>query len=174
MKREPVHLRRIDCEGFRREDGLFDLVGTLTDVRPAPVSLPERAVAAGEPIHRMVLTLTVDAQRVIRTASAVTEHSPYRECREAPVRYAQLEGLRVEPGFNDKVRRLFRGVAGCTHITEMIPVMASALYQSTWSDADSTRDDQRAIGGCHALRQDGPVVLRVFPRAARPASSDPS
>jgi hypothetical protein len=48
-------------------------------------------------------------------------------------------------------------------LTEMIPVMASAIYQATWTDSDSTRDDQRAIDGCHALRREGPVVMRVFP-----------
>lgn len=168
MTREPIHLRRIDCQAYRRDDGLFDIVGTLTDVRPVAVSLPEREVPADEPIHRMVLTLTVDAARTIREAVAVTELSPYRECREAPARYGQLAGLRIGPGFNDKVRRLFRGVAGCTHLTEMLPVMASAVYQATWSDSDALRDDQSSIGGCHALRQDGPVVMRVFPRAVKP------
>ena len=49
----PVHLRRIECTGFAREDGLFDIEGRLTDTRPEPLALAERTVPAHAPIHRM-------------------------------------------------------------------------------------------------------------------------
>ena len=31
--REPIHTRAIDLRGYRREDGLWDIEGHLTDVK---------------------------------------------------------------------------------------------------------------------------------------------
>jgi hypothetical protein len=31
--RDPIHDRRIDCRGYRRSDGLWDIEGHLTDTK---------------------------------------------------------------------------------------------------------------------------------------------
>ena len=31
VSRSPVHTRRIECRSYRRDDGLFDIEGHLTD-----------------------------------------------------------------------------------------------------------------------------------------------
>ena len=70
--RRPVHTRRIVCEGFARDDGLFDIEGTLTDTKPFALALPERRLEAGQPIHQMRVRLTIDREFVIRNADAQT------------------------------------------------------------------------------------------------------
>ena len=37
--RDPLHTRRIEINGYRRADGLFDIEGRLTDTKP--FRLPE-------------------------------------------------------------------------------------------------------------------------------------
>lgn len=94
--RRPVHLRRIRCEGFARDDGLFDIEGTLIDTKPFDVELPEKHVPAQAAIHHMTLRLTIDRHWTIRDAVARTLHGPYGICGQITGRYSQLVGLRIE------------------------------------------------------------------------------
>jgi hypothetical protein len=164
--RRQVHLRRITCTGFQREDGLWDIEGRLTDTKPEAVSLPEREVAADEAIHDMLVCLTIDREFVIRAAWARTLSGPYRVCGEINASYGQLVGVRIEPGFTQNVKRLFRGVLGCTHLTELLPPMATTAYQVLWTERSKARDSAATgtspLGGCHALRLDGEVVRLHF------------
>ena len=43
VPRKPLHLRRISCEGFQRDDGLIDLEGLLIDTKPVPLPEPWRS-----------------------------------------------------------------------------------------------------------------------------------
>ncbi|MFS2099560.1 DUF2889 domain-containing protein [Variovorax sp. Varisp85] len=175
--RTPLHSRRIHCEGFRREDGLLELEATLIDTKPMPLQLVCRVVPAEEPIHQMRVRLVLNAQREIVDATAFSEHTPYSTCSGVEAGYRQVIGLCIEPGFTQQVKRLFRGIAGCTHITELLPLMASTAFQLFWADGSFAAQDARAseqrqtpLGGCHALRLDGEVVRTYFPQFHRKPS----
>lgn len=167
--RRPLHLRRIQCEGFERADGLIDLEGTLVDTKPMPLRLVSRVVPEGEPIHQMRLRLTIDRERRIVDAQAWSEHTPYPDCKEVEPAYRRLIGIRIEPGFTRQIKRMFRGTAGCTHMTELLPAMASTAFQVIWADGDFGGPDESGsarrtspLGGCHALRPDGHIVKTYF------------
>lgn len=169
--RTPVHMRRITCEGFSREDGLFEIEGLLIDTKPVPLQLVTGPVPAGTPIHQMRVVMVIDRERTILQVRASTEHSPYPVCGEIAPAYAQLVGLRIEPGFTREVKRLFRGVRGCSHMTELLPPMASTAFQMLWADgsfegADPPGSERRTspLGGCHALKLDGVIVRTYFPQ----------
>ncbi len=173
--RRPVHLRRITCEAFEREDGLLDIEALLIDTKPTPVRLVTgKSVDPGSPIHRMRVRLTVNRDRWIVEASAYSEEHPYQECEGIEAAYRKLVGLRIEPGFTRQVKVLFRGDAGCTHISELIPPMASTVFQVLWADSDSAVADPASPGGqsspvgaCHGLRLDGHVVRMHFPSSRK-------
>ncbi|RFP77336.1 DUF2889 domain-containing protein [Hydrogenophaga borbori] len=172
--RRPLHLRRIQCEAFEREDGLIDLDGLLVDTKPQPLQLVHRAVPAGQAIHQMRVRLTIDRERRIVDARVSSDHAPYPDCRGVEAAYRQLVGLRIEPGFTLAVKRLFRGTAGCTHMTELLPTLASTAFQVLWASGDFADTEAAAgarghspLGGCHALRLDGAVVRTHFKEHAR-------
>lgn len=172
VARRPVHLRRIHCEAFEREDGLIDIEAVLIDTRPSPTPLVTgREVPPGEPIHQMRMRLTLDRARWIVDAQAFSEAQPYRECTAVEGAYRRLIGLRVEAGFTQTVKRLFRGEAGCTHLTELLPAMATTAFQVLWADLDATAPGAAAggtpVGGCHGLRTDGEVVRLHLPQFAK-------
>lgn len=174
--RRPVHLRRITCEGFVREDGLIDIEGLLVDTKPEALRLVTRDVPAGEPIHQMRVRLTVDRERRIVDAQAFSEQNPYATCSEVEAGYRRLVGMRIEPGFTRQVKRLMRGVEGCTHMTELLPPMASTLFQVIWADGEFATNEGAAsgqrtspLGGCHALRLDGHIVKTFFPQHRKDA-----
>jgi hypothetical protein len=160
---------RITSRSSRREDGLIDIEGTLIDTKPEPLSLVNRVVPAGDPIHQMRLCLTIDRERRIVDARAISEQTPYPECQEIQEAYQQLVGMRLEPGFTREVKRLLGGIAGCTHMTELLPAIASTAFQVLWANVDFGDADKQGsarrlspLGGCHALRPDGRVVRTYF------------
>jgi len=164
--RERLHARQIRIEGYRRDDGLWDIEGHLTDVKDHEVQLASGPREAGQPIHEMWLRLTVDATLTIRDACAATDAMPYQgSCDTITPVYRQLIGLRIAPGFTKKVRELFGGVHGCTHITELIGTVATGAYQTLVGQLPMPEDRKPfQLDGCHALDTTGPVVARFYPR----------
>src|SRR5690606_25009134 len=72
--RRHLHTRRIECRGYRREDGLWDVEGHLVDTKT--YGFPNEArgeVAAGEPVHDLWLRITFDDSYLIHAAEAVTD-----------------------------------------------------------------------------------------------------
>jgi hypothetical protein len=81
VAREAFHTRRIHCQGYRREDGLWDIEGTLTDTKSYAYDSTDRGrVEAGEPVHHMHLRLTVDDDLTVQEVEAATEAGPFTIC----------------------------------------------------------------------------------------------
>ena len=171
-RRIAAHHRKIDIQVYHRDDGLWDVEGHLTDSRPVALEFPDGIRPAGQPIHSMWLRLTVDSTGLIVAACADTEASPYiGVCGSIVSSYEQLVGLRVGPGFRGHVRRLFTGIRGCTHLSELVGTMATGVIQTLagvgW---DSKERKPMQLDGCHALQSSGPVVAQHYPKWYRKAS----
>ncbi len=167
-RRKKLHLRRIICEGFERTDGLIDIEGTLIDEKPFPIKMKERTLEAHEPIHWMSVCLTIDRQLLIHGVQARMKHTPYRLCAEVVTRYQDLVGLRIGPGFTRQAKQMFRGIAGCSHMTELLPSIATTAFQILWSESDHAAPGDQTreyspLNGCATLRMDGEVVKMHFP-----------
>ena len=71
--REHIHNRTVECRGYRREDGLWDIEGRLVDVKTYTFHNNERGdVPPGEPVHEMWIRLTVDDDMKIHGVEATT------------------------------------------------------------------------------------------------------
>lgn len=176
--RQTIHTRRADCVGYQRADGLFDIEAELIDVRGLPTHRQSRTLAPGEPLHHMVLLMTVDEDMLIRTFQARTEAGPNRECADINSAYEALVGMTIRSGFLVKVRARLAGVNGCTHLTDMIGMMATTALQTVWA-VQAQRESVAAgagarekrhwiIGTCHAYRPDGELVKARWPQHAEP------
>ena len=60
------------------------------------------------------------------------EH-PHTRCTGIVPDYQKLVGLSIARGFNNKVKELFGGPRGCTHIGALLSAMAPVAIQSGWS-----------------------------------------
>jgi hypothetical protein len=170
-RRHPVHVRRITCEGFRREDGLVDIEGRLHDPAVRASQLRFHAVPAGASIHDMRLQMTIDRQMQVLRVAARTEAGATPYCGGADPAYAALAGLRIGPGFRRAMRERVGGAAGCTHLTELLSAMAAAAVQTVLAllrEQNETRRFAAAaakphwiIDTCHAFRSGGPAALRL-------------
>lgn len=170
VTRRPIHLRRFTCEGTVRSDGLFEVVGTLIDTKPYELKMLEKVVPPLSPVHHLTITLTIDANRWIVDVQAEFLASPHAVCSAITPAYRRLIGMQIRPGFVSEAKRMFRGEYGCSHMSEMLPQMATTAYQMLWKGADDVTDTHNAahtntpLGGCHALAVTGEVVRLHFPQ----------
>lgn len=168
--REPIHTRLIDCRGFRRADGLWDIDGRLTDTKTYAFTNRWRGeLDPGEPVHDMRIRLTIDEELKVLTVEAATDAGPFTVCGAIAPDYARLQGAVIGPGWRTRIRQLFGGVSGCTHLTELLGVMATVAYQTLYARrqqrAERNPDERPAmLDTCHALSSDGEVVKRHWPR----------
>jgi hypothetical protein len=168
-RRELVHERQVICRGFRREDGLWDIEGTLEDLKAYSFANQDRGgIAAGEPIHLMRVRLTVDEALVVQAVEVATEAGPFGICGDIAPDYRRLTGLRIGPGWRRQVLARLGGVHGCTHLTELLlgPVTTTAMQAVMAARARreaAVAGRPPVIDTCHALAADGPIVARQWP-----------
>jgi hypothetical protein len=175
--REKLHTRTLVLEGFRRDDGLYDIEARLADTKTYAFANEDRGeIPPGVPLHGMLMRLTVDEDLTVIACEAETEHSPYAICPAITPNFARLAGLRIGPGWTRTVREVVGGVRGCTHLVELLGPMATVAFQ-TLAPARRKRAETASatsagppplIDTCHAYAADGPVVARRWPEHARP------
>lgn len=166
VAREPLHTRAIEIRGYKRADGLFDVEGHLVDTKPYDFKLAAGIRPAGEPVHDMWLRITVDRSLNIVDAAAAMDRVPYAgDCDAVAPDYRKLVGLAIRPGYLQRVKELFGGVRGCTHVTELAAALATAAFQ-TMAGQRVQDPDKRPfqLDRCHALDATSPVVARYYPR----------
>jgi hypothetical protein len=168
--RKQMHRRTVECNGFERDDGLWDIEGHLVDTKSYDLPNDDRpggVIPAGEPLHEMWLRLTVDLDLTVRAVEAVTDYSPYSLCGDITGNFQRLVGLRIASGWTQKTRELLGGVEGCTHLVELLGPVATTAFQTVYA-AKVKRDRNKPtkpglINSCHAYRADGPIVQQRWP-----------
>ena len=132
--RQHLHTRRVTCQGFFREDGLWDIEGRITDEKTYEHSNEWRGpLKPGDFVHDMSIRLTVDHRFTIVDVEAVTDKSPYQICGNVAPDFKKLIGLRIGGGFHRKVKERLGGVHGCTHIVELLGPVATTAFQTVSS-----------------------------------------
>jgi hypothetical protein len=135
VPREAVHKRQINCNGFVRADGLYDIEAELTDHKTYDFPSDFRGTVTPDlAVHHMVLRITIDRDRVIQHAEAITITGPYAVCPTANAVFDNLVGLQIGPGWRRKVQAAIGGRHGCTHITELLGPVATIAYQTLYGE----------------------------------------
>jgi len=87
------------------------------------------------------------------------------ECDAITPHYRKLVGLAIRPGYTQKIKELFGGVRGCTHITELAGSLATAAFQTLAGQRMQDPDRKPfQLDKCHALDATRPVVAKYYPR----------
>ena len=174
--REHSHTRTVECRGYRRADGLWDIEGHLVDTKPYPFPDEDgRMRPAGAAVHDMWIRLTLDDDMVIRGCEAAMEAHPFPVCGAIAPNLARLAGVRIGKGWMAEVNRRIGGVEGCTHLRELLAPMATTAFQTMYGyrikqarEAGLGRPRPnpgrpRHLNACHAFRDDGEIVKQTFP-----------
>ena len=171
VPRKHLHLRKVECRGYLRDDGLWDIEGHIVDTKTYPFHSRHRGeVEPGEPVHDMWLRLTIDDSMRIREVEAVTDYGPFHTCPAITANFRRLEGLTIGPGFRRAVRERVGGLQGCTHLVELVGPVATTAFQTmtarTRYKPQGEPDERKRpvfLDTCHALASDGPVVKEHWP-----------
>ena len=172
IERELLHVRNIDCKGYKRIDNLWDIEGWITDVKTYPFDNRDRNnIKAGEPLHGMGIRITIDEDMVIKDCVAITDFSPYNICSNITPNFKKIIGLKISAGFNKKVIGILGGIKGCTHLVELLKPIATTAFQTLAGyKLSKTKTPFKKdmltlspiINTCYAWAAEGEIVKREF------------
>ncbi|MGY9057682.1 MAG: DUF2889 domain-containing protein [Alphaproteobacteria bacterium] len=175
VARQPLHTRKVECQGYIREDGLFDIEGRITDTKAYTFSNHHRgAVQPGEPVHDMLVRIIVDDTLMIVEAEAKSLNTPYDICPLAALNFKRLAGIRIGPGYMRRVKERYGRDKGCTHILEVMYPLGTTAYQTVFPYREYQRQQQGMSEGeamkhgpplnsCYAFSSRRSVVERLWP-----------
>lgn len=173
---DEVHDRSYAVRVFRKDDHTLVVRGAVRDRKPPGLYIE------GDPrpltVHEMVVDLEVVLPAmVITSANVVMESFPYPPCPGIAGTYQQLVGVSIARGYTHKVRDLFGGPNGCSHVTALLQAMGPAVFQATWSmfhiteaaagpkppasAEDKTRLAQANVGSCHLWHPEGDFLRNI-------------
>jgi hypothetical protein len=171
-----IHQRSYETEAFDEGDATMRIVGRLIDTKPHGLGL-----ADGEPlvIHDMVIKMIVAAETFEITDIDLTMNvHPYDECTSVLSTYRQLVGVSIARGYSRKVKDLFGGPMGCSHIGALLIAMGPVAIQASWGmarlhddpaewsqldvdPADAERRLRLNTNTCHVWTADGDQIQRL-------------
>lgn len=170
--RKHLHTRQVICQGFAREDGLWDIEGQIIDTKTYDFPNEDRGgvVRAGEAVHHMCVRVTIDDRLVVRDAEVTIDYAPFAVCPAIAPNFKKLVGMTLGKGFRQELRARFGGTEGCTHVVELMGPIATTAFQTLSIKGSKLLGDRRPpmIDQCHALAADGPVVAQHWPKWAVP------
>jgi hypothetical protein len=182
---ELLHDRSYSVRVSRKSPDEIVAIGRVCDEKPPGMYVE------GDPdpltMHDMTVELCVAYPSLEITAVSVEFGThPQVACPQISDAYDGLVGVSIARGFTHKVRELFGGPRGCTHVTALLQAMAPAVVQSTWSmrilsmresgmpwppprpqisGREGSEAARAAIGPnldtCHVWAADGELVARV-------------
>lgn len=168
VQRSLAHTRRIEVQGFLREDGHFELDARLSDLKDMDYPLSSGLRKRGDPVHDLFVRVTIDRHFNILDAEACSEWVPYPgACDAIGPAYRQLIGLNLVRGFRKTVGEMFADVRGCSHLTELLlslPTAAIQTFATFRRDNDEGAEKPFQLDRCHALETTSETVMRYYSR----------
>jgi hypothetical protein len=186
--RRELHTRRITCQGFEREDGLWDIEAHLVDTRGYTYTTPERGeMRPGMAGHDMWLRWTIGRDMVIRAIEVVSDATPYpSSCPKAAVSYQKLVGLNVGKGFLKAAQERIGRDESCTHLHTLIQAAANSSMQtiagSLWEGNSGGAKTDKLFGGvqgsesrpCWAVAEPISRTIRSWPECGQRTTPAPA
>lgn len=175
---ELIHTRRYEVRTYKLSPDQFMLRGVVYDEKPEGLYVKNDTDVLW--VHHMIVDLTLSfPQLEIQDVSVTFHERPHTHCTDIEPEYQKLVGLSIARGFNNKVKELFGGPRGCTHIGALLSAMAPVAIQSVWSmrigTTDGTSRQDRAamtteqrrrayamnLNTCHMWDENGQMVGEI-------------
>lgn len=166
-----IHTRTIEMSTYETDKGDIIVEGILKDNRLIPYYRPSGEKRPPHTVHHMVIRMRIGASSFsIEDIEAEMPEIPQDECPQTSENLLKIKGMKIAPGFTEKVKKRLGGINGCSHLTALVHAMASAAVQGIWvynsrkpENAGMSLDmlDEYLINTCWVWRKDGPLETRL-------------
>jgi len=175
--RTHIHTRQVNCQGYRRPGGLWDIEGHLTDVKTYGFSSIHRGeIVPGEPIHDLWLRITITDHFKVVAIEAATANGPFNICGDITPAFQQLVGLTIGAGWTRAIKERLGGAKGCTHLVELLGPVATTAFQTIYpllvrerAERAKTHPEEQPVerpvllDTCHVFDSSGAFVREHWP-----------
>ena len=177
LKKRKIHCRNIEVstfetdtddlivEGVLKDDLLISHYDTYGEKRPPNT------------VHHMLVRMLIKtASFEISDIEVDMPAFPHKGCDETAKSLDQIKGMKIAPGFTEKVKDMLGGARSCSHLKTLVLSMASAAVQGFWVHRTKTRQSdgktpelmhRYVVDTCWVWRKDGPLARRRLQEAMR-------
>ena len=165
---EPIHSRRIAVETYEYDKSAVLVEGRLTDNRFVNTYYFTGGTRPPGIVHDMIIRMVVRGpDPTIESIEVEMPGIPREECIETQQSLAPIAGMKISPGFTERVKAAVGGAKGCTHLVALLLAMAPAALQGAWVAMARQPVDMKVFGGaalqilentCCVWRSDGPRI----------------
>lgn len=172
-KGKKIHTRNIEISTYEYDDRNIVVQGILKDDLLIPIYVSEEKRPPHSP-HHMIIQIRIECSSLtIKEINVEMPALPYDWCQETSDSLDPLKGLKIEPGFTSKVKRILREGKRCLHLTTLLLAIVPTVMQGYWTysarkpGAGEVPDgmlENHLIDSCWVWRKDGPRVQQLhFP-----------
>ncbi len=169
-----AHTRSVSFLGYHREDGLWDIEAQLTDSKPMFFEVKgEKSWEPNDPIHQMIIRLTIDEELVVQDIWVDMKAVPHDECPNAMDPMKKMIGAKIGSGWRKEIEKNLGEIRGCAHLRELLFNMATAAIQTLTPKLRARKSDQAPahLDKCSTWRTDSDLVHRLYPMFYKPKES---
>ena len=84
-------------------------------------------------VHDISVSLFVSiAEYRIEDVTLDMKEVPEKNCRKLKEVISEIKGLKIEPGFNTKIKRILSGKKGCVNVLGLLTVAAPLVVNISW------------------------------------------
>ncbi len=165
-----IHTRDIKLATYPHTESRMVIHGILKDKRYIKVFDFTGDVLEPGIIHHMDVKMMISSDPlIIEDVQADMLHVPMLQCKTCLDNVKKLKGLEIKSGFTRLVRNITGGKTGCTHLCNLIIVMAQEVVHG-WltykrkekfpipKDIDSFAGKNFLIDSCSMWTEDGPKM----------------
>ena len=174
-ERTPLHTRAVTYQGYARADGLWDIEGELRDSKHYDHPHSNGTRPAGDAVHHLWLRVTLDERFCIHAIATSMDSTPFGECGVATQHMNRFVGMTIGAGWRRTIDTTVGGLAGCTHIRELLFNLATAAFQTIPHHQEMQRLARGEswhsgstppffVNKCMTWDVNGPVVARLMPQ----------
>lgn len=167
--RELKHRRRVISDGYLRSDELWEVEAQMQDIKAYDVwrDFDGELVAQDTPFHDISVRIALDDTFVIKEIDVCIDAHPFPNCHEIAPNFNSLVGTSITSGWLSHVKKEFKGVAGCTHVLELMPVVATTAFQMMWYPLSDKYPERAKLAinsfsdNCHGWAEKGPMMTKI-------------
>ena len=165
-----IHDRKMDISTYDYDDAHIVVAGTLKDDILIPMYVSGEEQPPHTPHHMTIQIFIEAASLTVKNIHVEMTTVPYHWCKETADSLDPVKGLKIEPGFTSRVKKILREGKRCLHLTTLLFAMVPTVMQGYWTfnagkpsagDMPSGLIENYLLDTCWVWRKGGPRVTML-------------